>query len=133
MNHIFPRTAQEILVIDDEKDLLEIIQQALSDAGYVVRVATTGNDGLKLYEKRSAKIGLVLLDYLLPDLTGDLVLEHMQVVNPYVAVILMTGAGDEVRRKSFAQGLRGCLMKPFYMADLLERVREELGYPDQPK
>jgi DNA-binding response OmpR family regulator len=84
-------------------------------------------NGLEAYEKRRREIGLVLLDYVMPDMTGDLVLECLQRVNPEVRVILLTGCDDRVARNMFEAGLSGYIRKPFYIDDLLQRVRDELS------
>ncbi len=116
---------KQILAIDDEKDILDIIRMALEGEGYQVYATSSANDGLSYYEKHSAEIGLVLLDYLMPEMTGDLVFESLQRINPDVRVLLLTACEDQVAKKMFTQGLRGYMQKPFYLDDLIQRVREE--------
>jgi DNA-binding response OmpR family regulator len=118
-----------ILAIDDEPEILEIIKQCLEMEGFQVLTALGAKEGLKLYEERGAEVGVVLLDYLMPDMTGDLVFECLRQKNPDVRVILLTGCEDSVARKMFETGLRGLIQKPFYIDDLVNRVREELN-PD---
>ncbi len=89
--------------------------------------ALGAKEGIKLYEKRGPEIGVVLLDYLMPDMTGDLVFECLRQKNPNVRVILLTGCEDTVARKMFEAGLRGFIQKPFYIDDLVNRIREELN------
>src|SRR5438132_574850 len=115
-----------VLAIDDEKDLLDIIKTALEGEGYEVLTANNPNDGLKLYEQHWRKIGVVLLDYLMPEMTGDLVFECLVRQNPYVKVLLLTACDDHVARRMFEQGLRGYIQKPFYLNDLIARVGEEI-------
>jgi DNA-binding response OmpR family regulator len=116
----------EILAIDDETDILDIIQATLQDQGYKVHVAASPTQGLELFEQHRREIKLVLLDYLMPEMTGDLVFESLQRIDPGVRVILLTACEDSVAKKMFAAGLRGYIQKPFYLDDLVERVREEL-------
>lgn len=116
---------KQILAIDDKKDILDIIRMALEGEGYQVYATSSANDGLSYYEKHSAEIGLVLLDYLMPEMTGDLVFESLQRINPDVRVLLLTACEDQVAKKMFTQGLRGYMQKPFYLDDLIQRVREE--------
>jgi DNA-binding response OmpR family regulator len=115
----------EILVIDDEPEILEVIRGCLEPAGFIVRTARDPNEGLKIYEKDWRAIRLVLLDYVMPQMTGDLVFECLQNVNPDVRVLLLTGCDDNVAKKMFESGLRGYVQKPFYIDDLISRVREE--------
>ena len=116
-----------ILAIDDEPEILEIIKACLEMEGFQVLTALGAKAGLKLYETRRSEIGVVLLDYLMPDMTGDLVFECLRQKNPEARVILLTGCEDTVARKMFEAGLRGFIQKPFYLDDLVNRVREELN------
>jgi len=116
-----------ILAIDDEPEILEIIKQCLEMEGFQVLTALGAKEGLKLYETRGKEIGVVLLDYLMPDMTGDLVFDCLRRKNPDARVILLTGCEDTVARTMFEAGLRGFLQKPFYLDDLVNRVREELN------
>jgi DNA-binding response OmpR family regulator len=121
-----PSNGPRVLAIDDETILLEVIRSALSAEGFEVLTAASGTEGLTLYEKNWSTIDLVLLDYLMPDLTGDLVFESMQRVNPDVRVLLLTACDDQVAHRMFAAGLRGYIQKPFFLDDLIGRIREQL-------
>ena len=116
-----------VLAIDDEPEILEIVRQCLESERMPVLTALGSKNGLEMYEKHWREIGVVLLDYLMPEMTGDLVLECLQRVNPAVRVILLTGCDDTVARNMFEAGLRGCIQKPFYIDDLVQRVRDELS------
>jgi two-component system, cell cycle sensor histidine kinase and response regulator CckA len=117
---------KQILAIDDEPEVLDVIRRCLEAGGLPVLTASSSKSGLELYEKRHGEIGLVLLDYLMPEMTGDLVFECLQGVNPDVRVILLTGCDDNVAHRMFETGLRGYIQKPFSFEDLVKRVREEL-------
>ncbi len=116
-----------VLAIDDEPEILEIIKQCLEMEGFQVLTALGAKQGLKVYEERGSEIGVILLDYLMPDMTGDLVFDCLRRRNPDARVILLTGCEDTVARTMFEAGLRGFLQKPFYLDDLVNRVREELS------
>ena len=122
-----PVTPQKfVLAIDDEPEMLEIIKDCLEGEGFRVLTADGPKKALEIYEKRWPEIGLVLLDYLMPDMTGDLVFECLQRIHADVRVILLTAYEDRVARTMFETGLRGYIQKPFYIEDLVQRVREEL-------
>ena len=118
---------KKVLAIDDEPEILDVIKRCLEAAGFQVLTASGPQEGLKLYEKHHQQIGLVLLDYLMPNMTGDLVFECLQRANPDVRVILLTGCEENVAHKMFEAGLRGYIQKPFYIEDFVQRVREELN------
>jgi two-component system, cell cycle sensor histidine kinase and response regulator CckA len=116
----------KILTIDDEPELVEIIKTTLEQDGFSVLTATTPQEGLELYEQNWRDIKLVLIDYLMPDMNGAEVFECMQRVNPDVRALLVTACDDNVAKGMFARGLRGFLAKPFYLDDLVRRVRDEV-------
>jgi len=123
-----PVNAQKfVLAIDDEPDILDVLRLSLESEGFQVLTAQGPKNGLDVYEKRRQEIGLVLLDYVMPEMNGDLAFECLQQINPDVRVILLTACEDHVARKLFDDGLRGYIQKPFYIDDLLQRVREELS------
>jgi two-component system, cell cycle sensor histidine kinase and response regulator CckA len=123
-----PATASKyVLAIDDEPEILDIIRQCLEPEGMRVLTALGSKNGIETYEKHWQEIGLVLLDYVMPEMTGDLVLECLQRINADVRVLLLTGCDDRVARGMFQAGLRGYVQKPFYIDDLVQRVREELS------
>ncbi len=116
----------QILAIDDEPDVLDIIRSSLQGAGYKVLTASSPMKGLELFEQHWRDIKLVLLDYLMPEMTGDLVFESLKHIDPGARVILLTACDDNVAKKMFMRGLRGFVQKPFYLDDLIQRVREEV-------
>ena len=119
----------QILAVDDEREILDVIKTTLEDEGFSVLTAATPGEGLKAYEEHWRDIELVLLDYLMPEMTGDLVFECLRQINPDVRVVLLTGCDDNVARKMFESGLRGFMQKPFYLDDLVQRVRDETAVP----
>ena len=62
----------------------------------------------------------------MPNMTGDLVFECLQGQNTDVKVLLLTACDDHVARQMFQAGLRGYIQKPFFLADLIARVTEEI-------
>jgi DNA-binding response OmpR family regulator len=126
MSPPFSNEKPGILAIDDEGDLLDIVKTALEGEGFRVFGFTDPQAGLKFYEQHARDIAVVLLDYLMPNMTGDLVFECLQRHNPAVKVLLLTACDDHVARQMFQAGLRGYIQKPFYLADLIARVAEQV-------
>lgn len=77
-------------MIDDEKTILDILHNAQEEAGFAVHTITSPNDGLRFYEQNVARVALVYLDVVMPQLPIDLVFEQLQQINPNVQVILLT-------------------------------------------
>jgi two-component system cell cycle sensor histidine kinase/response regulator CckA len=118
------RSRDGILAIDDEPELLNIVKRSLEPVGFEVHTALTAKEGVEIYEKNWKTIKLVLLDFLMPEMTGDLVFECLKRQNPDVRTILLTGCEDAVATRMFQEGLFGYMHKPFYLDDLVRRVQE---------
>lgn len=118
-----------ILAIDDEKEILEVLDLALSEAGYKLITAQHPLEGLRAYERQWKDIDLVLLDYLMPDMTGDLVFEELQRFNPDVRVLLLTACDNHVAQRMLTTGVRGCIQKPFSLDEVQQRIADELDKP----
>ena len=120
------RRSRVILAIDDETEILEIIRETFENRGYKVHLASQPSEGIGIYERLWREIDLVLLDFLMPEMTGDLVYECLRDINPDARVLLLTACDDNVAKKMFEDGLRGYIQKPFYLDDLTQRVEEEI-------
>lgn len=117
---------KSILVVDDDVLMLNTIKAQLQDM-YDITVVPNGKLALKFLSKRHAD--LVLLDYLMPDMTGPQVLEEIRLntPNPEVPVLFLTGVSDrEMVMKSLVLKPNGYLLKPASREELIERVTEIL-------
>lgn len=118
-----------ILAIDDDEVLLGFLTAELESQGYRVLTAATPQSAIWLYEERWREIDAVLLDFLLPPLSGDFVFDDLQRLNPDVRVVLLTGFDEPVADRMFQRGLRGYLKKPFKLADLTQKVQDVIRAP----
>ncbi|MGO9245462.1 MAG: response regulator [Verrucomicrobiia bacterium] len=118
-----------ILAIDDDEVLLGYLTAELESRGYRVLTAATPQSAIWLYEERWREIDAVLLDFLLPPLSGDFVFDELQRLNPDVRVVLLTGFDEPVADRMFQRGLRGYLKKPFKVADLTQKVQDAIRAP----
>lgn len=117
--------SETILFVDDEDYLAEVGKEMLEDYGYHVDIETSPVRALALFEKAVDRYDLVITDFTMPGMTGDLMVEKMNALRAEIPVILCSGTRlpPEVTRKS---GISKVLMKPFDMDDLLSSVREVL-------
>lgn len=114
-----------ILIVDDDQSVVEALSAALGPF-YEVLTAQTGSAALEVIVQQ--KPDLVLLDYLLPDVSGLTFLRNIKQFAPSLFVILMTGYGSEgVSVESFRSGARDYLKKPFGLPDLLARIERLLA------
>lgn len=108
----------KVLVVDDEQDILFILSFLMNKAGYDVRTAPNGKAALEAV--REGGIELVLLDYMLPDITGLEVLQRIKDSNSDIEVIIITGHGtDRVKTDVMAAGATAYMIKPFINDHLL--------------
>ncbi len=117
--------ARKILVVEDEPDLQEILTHVLANAGYSVRAAGNGEEGLNLFDEFSPD--LALLDVHLPDMSGFEVCRKIrQHKNRSKTPIIICTVRSET--SGVAEGLDAgaddYVLKPFEVDDLLERVAE---------
>lgn len=113
-----------ILFVDDEAEISEIASHMLKDEGYKVILAKDGFEALKIYGHLGHQIGLVILDFFLPVMDGDVVFDELRALNPNVNVVLSSGFAEQSKLGAMlAQGLRGFIPKPYTREKLLEQVR----------
>ena len=118
-----------ILVVEDDPSVRGLLQTLLSAEGYEVATASDGLAGL--VKVTAAPPALVLMDLMMPDLGGVRVLEEMR-DDPELAdipVIVVTGKIDAIASMKELLGEDNVFLKPFAVAELLERVGDVTGGP----
>lgn len=108
-----------VLVIDDEKAVLETIKDALKCYGFTVYTASSAKEAIAVFRDNQHDIGMVLVDFLLPDMSGEWIFENLRSLDPDVRVVLLTGCEESVANRMLKRGLRGYLQKPFGLQSLL--------------
>jgi DNA-binding response OmpR family regulator len=112
----------QILVVEDEVKLASALQEGLEGDGYSVQAAHTGEDGF--YLLRSESFDLVILDVMLPGISGIEVLAALRRKSVSIPVLLLTARdGVEDRVSGLDAGADDYLVKPFAFPELLARVR----------
>ena len=116
-----------ILCIDDDRDVRNLLEKILTDAGYTVTAAGDGRQGLA--EALKMRPDLILLDVIMPEIDGFSVCTQLQAdqETAYIPVIFLTSLdGEEDRAKAFAVGAADYLAKPVQKESLLAKVEEQL-------
>ncbi|MCY7431859.1 response regulator transcription factor [Bacillus safensis] len=115
----------KILVVEDEKKIARVLSLELEYEGYEVTVKETGIDGLQALEEDS--FDLVLLDVMLPELSGLEVLRRVRKTNTATPIILITARGSVPDKVSGLDlGANDYITKPFDIEELLARIRAQL-------
>jgi DNA-binding response OmpR family regulator len=114
-----------ILVVEDEARILAFLTRGLEAEGYTVVAADNGRDGLALAV--SGAWDLVVLDLLLPGLSGLQVLRELHRARPRLPVLILSARSDlQTKLRGFELGATDYVAKPFALDELLARVRVQL-------
>jgi len=120
---------RKILIVDDEKDIVDTINDILTEDGFETFLSYNGKDALRQINKTSPE--LVLLDCYLPEMLGIEVLKDIRRIDEDIPVIMMTGMGEEQLVISLMKaGASDYLKKPLGKFTLLSSVRDVLRKRD---
>ena len=119
---VTPPPAIRALVVEDEADLADVLTRMLNLEGWHTRTAGDGNTAIRLAKADPPDV--VVLDVMLPDMTGLQVLRHLREANPSVYVLFLTARDSvEDRVAGITAGGDDYVTKPFAMEELLARLR----------
>lgn len=118
---------ERILVVDDEKGLLEAEMEILERLGYEVIGATSSIDALKMFREQPDQFDLVYTDMTMPGMTGLTLAKKVLEIRPNLPVILYSGHRNLVNKNEIGtSGIKAFLTKPITMEDLASTIREIL-------
>lgn len=118
---------ETILIVDDEETIITITKQMLQSLGYRVMTAGSGSEAVDIYKTHGNDIDLVILDMIMPKMSGGEVFDHLKSINPQIRTILSSGYSIDGQAKAILD--RGCLtflQKPFAIRLLSRKIREAL-------
>jgi DNA-binding response OmpR family regulator len=114
--------ARKLLVIEDDRELIDLLTLHLTAEGYQVDAAADGEAGLRAFQ--SGQYGLVILDWMLPSMSGIDVLREIRATDARTPVLMLTARNEEADK---VLGLElGCddyLTKPFSVRELVARIK----------
>ena len=116
---------ETVLVVDDEPSLASFVKNVLSEQGYNVFTATSGEEALAIIEKE--KINVMLSDVIMPDMDGYHLAETVQKKHPKIKIQMVSGFSDD--REEYMQDSQlheNMLYKPYSVLSLLSKVRDLL-------
>jgi PAS domain S-box-containing protein len=118
---------ETIMVVDDEKTILEIAEDILQEYGYRTITADSGEMLLDIYRRQGQEIDLVILDLGMPGRGGLTSLKDLLVMDRKARVIIASGySADGQVRECLERGAVGFIPKPYRLLDMLRKVREVL-------
>ena len=116
-----------VLVIDDEEAVRSVIGRLLDRQGYRVLLASSGREGIRMFEEHANEIRLVVLDWHLPGDPGERTFDELLAREPKLRVVLVTGDHDADLGPNARQYLACMLLKPFTTAELMLAVSAVLA------
>ena len=118
---------ETILLVDDEKIVLETSERLLCYLGYSVIKARGGREAVEIFSAGRDRIDLVILDLVMPEIGGELVFDTLVKIKKDVKVIISSGYSiDGKVQEVIARGCKGFIQKPFDIKDLSSKIREVL-------
>jgi signal transduction histidine kinase/ActR/RegA family two-component response regulator len=121
---------EHILLIDDEKQIIDIEQQILERLGYKVTPKTDSEEALAAFTIRPDLFDLVITDMTMPKMNGDQLARKLMDIKPEIPVILCTGFNETItEEKALSMGIDKFVMKPIVKNELASTIRTVLDTP----
>lgn len=115
-----------VLVVDDNKDLCEVMREMLEANGFVVLISEDGSTALEVVEEYPGFIDLLLTDIQMPRIRGPELAKRAGLLRPEMKVLFMSGDASEALSSGELDSGALILAKPFSWGTLAERVRDAL-------
>jgi len=110
-----------ILVVEDDRKIARVVKVYLEGEGFKVLTAEKGKDALEIASKES--LSMVILDLMLPDMTGEHVCQELREIGDFPIIMLTAKSAEEERVAGFALGADDYVVKPFSPRELTARVK----------
>ena len=115
---------ETVLLIDDEEVILQVGQPMLESLGYKVMSATDGKTAVDIFRRFSGEIDLVILDVIMPGMSGGAIFDALKNINPQVQVLLASGYSLRGQAEEIlSRGCVGFIQKPFSLEQISVRLR----------
>jgi PAS domain S-box-containing protein len=118
---------ERILLVDDEKAILDMESKMLQRMGYLVTSRTSSIEALEAFRANPNNYDLVITDMAMPNMPGDILANELIKIRPDIPIMLCTGFSETSSNEKVASsGIKGFLMKPIVMKELSQKIREVL-------
>ena len=123
---------ENILLVDDEALVINVGVQLLKKLGYTVLEAQSGREAIKIFMEGNHAIDMVILDMVMPDMSGGEVYDRIKRIDSNVKVLLSSGYSiDGQAAEILKRGCEGFIQKPYSMEDFSKKIREVLNKPQK--
>ena len=119
---------ETVLFVDDEDMIIKVGHEILKTLGYQVLLARNGKEAIEIYKANKDKIDLVILDMIMPDISGGETYDLLRAINPQIKVLLSSGYSiDGQAQEILERGCDGFIQKPFDIKRLASKIRKILA------
>ncbi len=119
---------ENILIVDDERDILDIYTELLASLGYLVKSTTDPKHAIRLVQEHPDEYDLVITDHTMPDMSGFALSEKIHQIDPNLPIMLFSGTGNLPENKDLKKiGIRAFLAKPFSHQSIAGLIRDVLN------
>lgn len=123
-DHGNPARSRTVLLVDDEKMVLEVGNAILQRLGHKVLTAESGEEALDQYVRHGQSIGCVVLDLTMPGMDGQETFEKLRGLSPELPVIIASGlSADQVSIQFGGMPPTSVIQKPYQVADLSAKIQ----------
>ena len=123
-----PKGEGGVLIVDDEDMIVSVSSRLIDKMGYTAFHASNGEEAIEVYKANMDKIDIVILDLIMPGLSGGDTFDRLKEVNPDVKVLLSSGYSiDGQAQEILDRGCNGFIQKPFRMKELSDKLMEILA------
>jgi two-component system, cell cycle sensor histidine kinase and response regulator CckA len=121
------RGVETVLFVDDEEMITEMAENQLESLGYKALTAGSGKDAVRIFEENKERIDIVVLDMIMPDMSGGETYDRIKDINPKVKVLLSSGYSINGQATEILnRGCNGFIQKPFRIDAFSQKLREIL-------
>ncbi|MBW1783940.1 MAG: response regulator, partial [Deltaproteobacteria bacterium] len=118
------RGSETVLFVDDEDMIIDVAEELLKQLGYSVLIARSGKEAIATYEENKDQIDIVVLDMIMPDMSGSETYDGLKEKHPEVKVLLSSGYSINGQATEILnRGCNGFIQKPFKMRELSQKLR----------
>ncbi|MBI4418503.1 MAG: PAS domain S-box protein [Ignavibacteriales bacterium] len=127
-----PRGNGEVLmVVEDEPMLRELLIDVLAGHGYATVAVGNGKEAVDRYSREKARIHLVILDMIMPEMDGTATFHALRSLDPSLKILISSGfSQDHGVQRLLSEGAAGFIGKPYQIDELLKAVASQLGVND---